>query len=476
MIKIPRQYGYREAEFSDITFLSIKSYSEHPEVYKAAELLFKAFKDSRKQIRNEARYLRDTRKLIASIWMHSKDKFRFTTKDTYFSKAGRKQVWMTNRILDLFNCAIDLNWILLIKAGIPPYASKSKLKTKSGEKKGLASIYKKNLKFKRLLKHLTEKDISTNPDIPCVVRHDADKGDIEEDEIFYQSKKYLNEKGLIDRHCERLIRFKASWADGRLIAPQGFTLQRIFNEDFSHGGRYYCGFQSAPKGLRNLIRIDNKAVVSLDIAQCHPMLILRKYIGKSSEDGLFNHLNEDVYQVNGFNFFPREIRKKLVNTLFNSKTEGSAVKAYRSTHWWRNEFTNDIEIETYNTNKKRKGVAVFPNGNEIVKFIEGFKFSHPDFTDFIGTGVGSELMGFDGHITHFVLKLADKYDLPIIPIHEEYIVPKNKKDLLKKIFKEAVGLALKNDGKYGEVQIKWTDSRGKKTSEKLNLFNTKGIF
>ena len=102
MIKIPRQYGYREPEFSEISFLSIKSYSEHPEVYKAAELLFKAFKDSRTQIRNEPRYLRDARKLIASIWMHAEDKFRFTTKNSYFSKTGRKQVWMTNRILDLF--------------------------------------------------------------------------------------------------------------------------------------------------------------------------------------------------------------------------------------------------------------------------------------------------------------------------------------------------------------------------------------
>ena len=469
MIKIPRQCGYREAEFSDVTFLSIKSYSEHPEVYKAAELLFIAFKDSRKQIRNEARYLRDARKLIASIWMHSEDKFRFTTKDIYFSKTGRKQVWMTNRILALFNCVIDLNWILLIKAGIPPYASKSKLKTTSGEKKGLASIYKRNLKFKRLLKHLTEKDIVINPDIPCVVRHDTDKDDIEEDESFYQSKKYLNEKGLIDRHCERLIRFKASWEDGSLISPQSLTLQRIFNEDFSHGGRYYCGFQSTPKTLRNLIKIDNKEVVSLDIAQCHPMLILRKYLGKSSEDGLFSHLNEDVYQVNGFNFFPREIRKQLVNTLFNSKTEDIAVRAFRSTHWWLNEVTNQIEVETYNTNKKRKGVAVFPNSNEIVKFIEGFKFSHPDFTDFIGTGIGSELMGFDGSITNFILKLTDKYDLPLIPIHEEYIVPKNKRDLLKNIFKEAVGLALKNDGKYGDIEIKWTDSKNIKTIEKINL-------
>ncbi len=45
--------GYREAEFEDITFLKIECYSEHEEVYKAADILVEEFSKTRKQFRNK---------------------------------------------------------------------------------------------------------------------------------------------------------------------------------------------------------------------------------------------------------------------------------------------------------------------------------------------------------------------------------------------------------------------------------------
>ena len=93
--------GYREAEFDDVQFLQIRAYSEHPEVYSAADILVQEFTKTRQQIRNKDKYPRDAKKLIASIWLH-KGLFRFTTKGEHFSKGKRKQVWMTNRTLDLF--------------------------------------------------------------------------------------------------------------------------------------------------------------------------------------------------------------------------------------------------------------------------------------------------------------------------------------------------------------------------------------
>lgn len=165
--------GYREAEF-----LSIKAYSEHPEVYKAAEILVEEFSKTRSQIRNKDKYPRDAKKLIASIWLHQ-GQFRFTTKDTYFSKGKRKQVWMTNRTLDLFNCAKELGWIEIVKRAIPPYLAKNKI--------GLSAIYQTTNNFKKLLTWLTTEDITINPDLPCVLRKDEFDRVIEEPESFYQS-------------------------------------------------------------------------------------------------------------------------------------------------------------------------------------------------------------------------------------------------------------------------------------------------
>jgi hypothetical protein len=449
--------GYREAEF-----LSIKAYSEHPEVYKAAEILVEEFSKTRSQVRNKEKYSRDAKKLIASIWLHQ-SQFRFTTKDTYFSKGKRKQVWMTNRTLDLFNCAKDLGWIELIAGAIPPYLAKNKI--------GFSAIYQTTEKFKGLLSWLTIEDITVNPDLPCVVRKDEDKRVIEEPEGFYQSERYLEHQNLVQSHLKRLREHQVRWANGELIPPSELLLTRQFTQTFGKGGRWYCNFQNKPKTVRNSITIDGKPVGSLDITQCHPMLILRLYSGKQSEDGLFSQFNEDVYQVSGFEHLQRDIRKKSVNTLFNANNEESAEKSLRNTYWWIDEITGDLQIKTYKTKRIRKGQPIFKDTNEIKKFISNFKMQHPDFREVIGTGIGLTLQGLDSSITTQVLKFAELMKLPIIPIHEEYLVPQDKKYLIEEILKQSVRVTLMEAGQYGTIQAKWTDSTGAKSNILIKLQN-----
>lgn len=450
--------GYREAEF-----LSIKAYSEHPEVYKAAELLVEEFSKTRSQIRNKDKYPRDAKKLIASIWLHQ-GQFRFTTKDTYFSKGKRKQVWMTNRTLDLFNYARELGWIELVVGAIPPYLAKNKI--------GFAAVYQATDKFKSLLNWLSIEDITVNPDLPCVVRKDEDKRVIEEPETFYQSERYLDHQNLVQSHLNRLRKHQVRWANGDLISPSELLLTRQFTGTFGKGGRWYCNFQNKPKTVRNSITINGKPVGSLDITQCHPMLILRLYNGKQSEDGLFSQFNEDVYQVTSFEHLDRDVRKKAINTLFNAPDEKSAEKSLRNTHWWIDEETGDLEIKTYKTNRVRKGQPIFKDTNEIRKFISQFKMQHPDFGKVIATGIGLTLQGFDSAITTQVLKFADHMKLPIIPIHEEYLIPEDKKYLIEEILAQSMRVVLMEAGQYGTIAAKWTNSKGNKSSVVLSLIDT----
>ncbi len=452
--------GYREAEFEDVKFLQIRAYSEHPEVYAAADILVQEFTKTRQQIRNNDKYPRDAKKLIASIWLH-KGLFRFTTKGVHFSKGKRKQVWMTNRSLDLFNCMRSLGWIEEVLGAIPPYLAKNKI--------GFSAIYTSTDAFKTLLRSLAEQDITVNPDLPCVVRKDANKQVIEEPDSFYSSKPYQEHQNLIQAHLERLRRYKTCWADGAEVNPTELVLTRQFTEDFAHGGRWYCNFQNKPKTVRNSITIGGKPVGSLDITQCHPMLILRIFKGKEAEDGLFSSYNEDVYQVSGFDYLDRSIRKKAVNTLFNANDEESATKSLRNTHWWIDEITGNIEIETYKSKKKRKGQSVFKNKAEIKKFIENFKFMHPDFVDAVGSGIGLQLQGFDGAITHQILKFAELIDLPLIPIHEEYLVPEDKKEVIEQALKLSMQVLLQKAGRYGSISAKWSNSIGDEEKIKIDL-------
>lgn len=456
--------GYREAVRDDITFLGIKAYSEHPEVYRAAELLVNEYCRTRQRIKNKDKLPRDAKKLIASIWLHG-GQFRFTTKEEYFSKGKRKQVWMTNRTLELFNCARQLQWIETVAGAIPPYLAKNEI--------GFSAIYQATDKFKQLLAWLTIEDITINPDLPCVLRKDEHDRVIEEPERFYQSDKYLEHQNLVQSHLNRLREHRASWGDGNLIPPTELLLTRQFTGTFGKGGRWYCNFQNKPKTVRNSITIDSKPVGSLDITQCHPMLILRLYNGKESEDGLFSKFNEDVYQVTGFEHLKRDIRKKAINTLFNANDETSAEKSLRNTHWWIDAVTGDLEIKTYKSKKIRKGQPIFKDTDEIKRFILGFKLQHPDFAKVIGTGIGLTLQGFDSSITTQVLKFANQMKLPIIPIHEEYLVPEDKKYLIEEILKQSMRVVLLDAGQYGTLKGKWTDSKGKKSNVLMNLSNGK---
>lgn len=441
--------GYREAEFKDCEFLQIRRYSDHPEVYAAAELLCKEFAKTRQQVRHKEKYPRDAKKLIASIWMHE-GLFRFTTKAEHFSKRKRTQVWLTNRVLELFNCMRELGWVDIVKGAIPPYLAKNEV--------GFSAIYTTTDAFKTLLGSLTKADITINPDLPCVLRKNADKQVIQEPESFYSSKPYKEHQSLIEAHLERLRRYKTCWSDGSEIEPIELLLTRQFTVDFAHGGRWYCNFQNKSKSVRNSIIIGGKPVGSLDITQCHPMLILRLFKGKESEDGLFTRHNEDVYQVVGFDHLDRDIRKKAVNTLFNANNEIEAIKSLRNTYWWVDGITGEVEIETYRGRKRRWGNRIFRDDSAIKEFIANFKLMHPDFIDAVCSGIGLQLQGFDSMVTHQVLKFAEALDLPIIPIHEEYLVPEDKKVVLEEVLRASMQVVLQKAGQYGVLKAKWSSS------------------
>lgn len=451
--------GYREAEFQDVTFLQIESYSNHEEVYKAANMLVEEFSKSRKQIRNPKKYSRDARKLIASIWFHE-GLFRFTTKDKYFSKNHRKQVWMTNRILDLFNCAKELDWVEIIKDAIPPYIAKGD--------KGLASIYQATIHFKTLLTHLSEKDITSNPDLPWILRKDGNKAVIEEPEEFYESTKYKRSKHLLERHLKRLLAHKASWEGGSPISAVELRLTRQFTEDFSHGGRFYCNFQNKSKKDRNKITLDGKPVGSLDISQCHPMLILRIYHNKGVEDGLFGNFYDDVYHVHGYDFLHRDLRKKVINTLINAENEDAGITSILNTRWWVDGLTDEIVTKTFKK-QRRYGYKLFDNKKEVLKFIESFKLQHPLFEEVLGSGRGLELQGFDGNITFNMLKLADQLDIPIIPIHEEYLCKEEDREAITEMLRDAIRLVLDKYFHNGNIKAKWTNSFGQEELVQIAL-------
>ena len=101
-----------------VTFLRIEHYSGHPEVTKAADLLVQELATSKEFLKDRSAWTSAARKLVASMWIRKDDSFRFGTKNDYYSRGKRKQVWMTPKTLKLFRVALKLEWIVKTKAEI----------------------------------------------------------------------------------------------------------------------------------------------------------------------------------------------------------------------------------------------------------------------------------------------------------------------------------------------------------------------
>ena len=99
------------ATWNNVEFLQIRAYSEHVQVKLAAALLVNVYFESSVRRKNESGLIRDAKKLIASLWLHPSDMFRFTTKTAYFTEKHRKQVWLTPRVLKLFMVMRKIEWV-----------------------------------------------------------------------------------------------------------------------------------------------------------------------------------------------------------------------------------------------------------------------------------------------------------------------------------------------------------------------------
>ena len=121
------------SDLSDVQFLSIKSYSDHPEVYKMADLIVDSYVASKKRVHRK-KYVLAARKLVASLWCHPSDWFRFSTKPAYYS-TEKKQVFLTNKILTLFKHmrSMEPELFRLVYKAIPPGISNTG--------RGVAAVY-----------------------------------------------------------------------------------------------------------------------------------------------------------------------------------------------------------------------------------------------------------------------------------------------------------------------------------------------
>lgn len=197
--------------------------------------------------------------------------------------------------------------------------------------------------------------------------------------------------------------------------PMHKKFYRVFNEDFSHGGRFYGPWpQRLPGDAREKILINGEKTVELDYNSIHPTLLYHEIAAP---------LTKDPYIIDGYGREYRSVMKLLLNTALNAKTAENAYSGFRK----RACKEKNILI---NFKKCLKDEWLIPA-------LEAIKETHKPIAKYIGTGTGSRLQKVDSDIAELVLLTLAEKGIHAIPVHDSFIVQKRHEETLRMVMKWA---------------------------------------
>lgn len=186
---------------------------------------------------------------------------------------------------------------------------------------------------------------------------------------------------------------------------------RVFNGSFKHGGRWYGpAWQNMPSTLRKHLTIDSNATCEVDYHACQPRLLL-------ASGGLqlpFDDPGFDFYRLPGFD---RDHVKRAVQILLNAGSRRSALGALIK------ELANDGATD-----------AVV----QAKRLIKAVPAAYPQLAPYWGTGIGLRLQRIDADICARVQAELRALGIPVLSIHDSFVVPFVHRSILKRVMDAAM--------------------------------------
>ena len=448
-----------EQTLNDVSYLQVQCYSDHQEVYQMADQLVDSVLSTKERLHKD-KYVKSARKLVASIWLHPSDRFRFSTTTGHFGKR-RKQVWMSQEVLSLFKHMREMQPLMvsLVAPAIAPAMAK--------DGKGRSAVYARTSEFMNQLKSLTVRDVVFDPDAPRItLKVGDDKKGVYQPipEQVKEEKWYRYTEETLKRHAALLAASNITYETGELLSITDLTYNRRFRNSLKKTGRFYSTFTSQSKSTRNGVLFNGESAISIDFSGLHPHLILRLVHKKDNHTtGLFG-VETDPYAVPGFDHLPRDVRKPLINSLFNANDRNGAWRALNSAYYWWDVEREGWKVKIYSGRGKRDGQKAFPgNKAEAEKYIEAFEYQSPDLAVGIATGVGNLLQKIDSDIMLVTMRLCTDSGIPLLPVHDEVVVPRSSYAEVVEVLKRALSIVLMESGTWGSVPIK-VSAQGEKSA------------
>ena len=206
------------------------------------------------------------------------------------------------------------------------------------------------------------------------------------------------------------------------LGPDNKFVVRIFNEGlkghWKRGGRFYRGWwQQIDKEDRSKIYINDQPTLEVDFKAFHPNLL-------SNELGV--RLADDPYDL-GELLLPEVITtqeqqrayvKLLVLMGINADSDKKAYQAFR------------------NSDRKDK-LGQRLTDIQLGRLLKGFINKHPQFDGILNTGQALRLMNIDSQIANLVIDHFTQKDIPVLCIHDSFIIQYDKEPEMRRILDQA---------------------------------------
>jgi len=179
-----------------------------------------------------------------------------------------------------------------------------------------------------------------------------------------------------------------------------------------HTGGYKHNYQSYASEDRIMLTINGNTVTELDYAALHPNLLYA--------DVGIQYMGDPYSKVND-NPQARTFLKKILLALINSSNE---MQAERAANNWL--FENKEECKILHK------IGITKARPFIDKFIE----EHKPISHFFFTGAGLRVMNRDAKICLDVCYYFAQKNIPILPVHDSFIIQEQYKNELKKVMQD----------------------------------------
>jgi len=206
-------------------------------------------------------------------------------------------------------------------------------------------------------------------------------------------------------------------------------IYRVFNESFNLGGRYYNGIESNMSSeLRTHLYINGNETSEKDFSCMHIRMLYNR-------EGL--ELIDDAYDMLAKgNKDLRDLYKLAALVSINSSDKHNALNGIRNEIRELNESRKKNIVESKKKNYNL--IKLFPDltDKSINYYYEKWVAAHPKISKYLNSDIGIKLQNKDSKISSGVIKHFTSKGIPVLVIHDSFIVEKRYEGQLEEIMEK----------------------------------------